>query len=193
MLWSYVNTVHNRLESGTQRFETRTPGELYRPELDPEQGYLVVTGPAEPLQGEEPAPFPVKRAVLEDLGDYPFPSKILVPHSEIVHDRVSMEIARGCTEGCRFCQAGIIYRPVRERSPKEIIETTLKSLDETGYDEVTLSALSVAELLPPGLKTAWVNRGGEQWPGESQVPDIEVAHVGELPSLLVDGSGRRDS
>jgi radical SAM family uncharacterized protein/radical SAM-linked protein len=118
---------------------------LYRTEMDPEQGYLVVTGPAEPPQGEEPAPFPVKRAVLEDLGAYPFPSKILVPHSEIVHDRVSMEIARGCTEGCRFCQAGIIYRPVRERSPKEIVETTLKSLDETGYDEVTLSALSVAD------------------------------------------------
>jgi len=113
--------------------------------MDPEHGYLVVTGPAEPPPGEQPAPFPVKRAVLEDLGEYPFPSKILVPHSEIVHDRVSMEIARGCTEGCRFCQAGIIYRPVRERSPKEIIETTLKSLDETGYNDVTLSALSVAD------------------------------------------------
>ncbi|TDI14530.1 MAG: TIGR03960 family B12-binding radical SAM protein [Acidobacteria bacterium] len=118
---------------------------LYRTEIDPEQGYLIVTGPVEPLPGEEPAPFPIKRAVVEDLADYPFPSKILVPHSEIVHDRVSMEIARGCTEGCRFCQAGIIYRPVRERSPREIIETTLKSLDETGYNEVTLSALSVAD------------------------------------------------
>ena len=83
--------------------------------------------------------------MLEDLSKFPFPSKIMVPHSEIVHDRVSMEIARGCTEGCRFCQAGIIYRPVRERSPREIVETALKSLDETGYDEVSLSALSAAD------------------------------------------------
>jgi radical SAM family uncharacterized protein/radical SAM-linked protein len=118
---------------------------LYRTEMDDEHGYLVVPGPVEPLEGEEHAPFPVKRAVLEDLSDYPFPTKILVPHSEIVHDRVSMEIARGCTEGCRFCQAGIIYRPVRERSPREIVESTLKSLDETGYDEVSLSALSAAD------------------------------------------------
>jgi radical SAM family uncharacterized protein/radical SAM-linked protein len=118
---------------------------LYRTELDAERGYLLVTGPDEPAEGQEPAPYPVRRALLENLADHPFPTKIVMPHSEIVHDRVSMEIARGCTEGCRFCQAGILYRPVRERSPREIVDATLRSLDETGYDEVSLSALSAAD------------------------------------------------
>jgi radical SAM-linked protein len=94
--------------------------------------------------GWEP-PWPVRRALLDDINRYPFPAKTIVPHAEIVHDRVSVEIARGCTEGCRFCQAGIIYRPVRERTPESIIEAALSGLERTGYDEVSLTSLSPAD------------------------------------------------
>jgi len=94
--------------------------------------------------GWEP-PFPVKRAVLDDINKFPFPADTIVPHSEIVHDRVSVEIARGCTEGCRFCQAGIIYRPVRERSPESIIDSALSGLQKTGYDEISVTSLSPAD------------------------------------------------
>jgi radical SAM family uncharacterized protein/radical SAM-linked protein len=113
---------------------------LYKTEIDPTTGFEVVTGPI-----HDDVPFPIKRVYVDDLSKFPFPSDILVPHGEIVHDRVSIEIARGCTEGCRFCQAGTIYRPVRERKPKELVETILKSLEETGYDSASLTSLSTAD------------------------------------------------
>src|SRR2546422_11429618 len=75
----------------------------------------------------------------------PFPSRGPVPSTEIVFDRFSMEIARGCTEGCRFCQAGMIYRPVRERSPDQIINTVLDAIREGGFDEAAITSLSTAD------------------------------------------------
>src|SRR5678815_3202938 len=90
-------------------------------------------------------PFPVKRAVLDDINRFPFPANTVVPHAEIVHDRVSVESARGRTEGCRFCQAGIIYRPVRERTPESIIDSALSGLEKTGYDEISITSLSPAD------------------------------------------------
>jgi len=113
---------------------------LYETKIDPTTGFEVVTGPL-----YDDVPFPIKRVYVDDLSKFPFPSDILVPHGEIVHDRVSIEIARGCTEGCRFCQAGTIYRPVRERNPKELVDTILKSLEETGYDSASLTSLSTAD------------------------------------------------
>jgi len=114
--------------------------QLYETSIDPATGFEVVTGPL-----HDDVPFPIKRVYVDDLSKFPFPSDILVPHGEIVHDRVSIEIARGCTEGCRFCQAGTIYRPVRERNPKELVDTILKSLEETGYDSASLTSLSTAD------------------------------------------------
>ena len=70
----------------------------------------------------------------------------LVPFMEIVHDRVSIEVMRGCTQGCRFCQAGYIYRPLRERSAEEIMQMTLQARRGTGYEEVSLGSLSIADL-----------------------------------------------
>jgi radical SAM superfamily enzyme YgiQ (UPF0313 family) len=84
-----------------------------------------------------------------DIETYPFPSDIVVPFTEVVHDRVSLEIMRGCQVGCRFCQAGYIYRPVRERSHGAVMEAARKSLDATGYDEVGLTSLNSGEY--PGI------------------------------------------
>jgi len=91
------------------------------------------------------APFPVRRRILYDIDRFPFPDSVVVPFNEIVHDRVSVEIMRGCTVGCRFCQAGIIYRPVRERSPESIKAVLEKSLARTGFDEVSLTSLNSGE------------------------------------------------
>ena len=68
-----------------------------------------------------------------------------VSATETVFDRISVEIARGCTEGCRFCQAGMIYRPVRERSPESVVDTIVRAVKEGGYDEASLTSLSTAD------------------------------------------------
>ncbi len=91
------------------------------------------------------APMPVVRGMVEDINKFPFPSDTPVPYAEAVFDRAGVEIARGCTEGCRFCQAGMIYRPVRERSPESIIKTVLDGVDKAGYDETGLTSLSTAD------------------------------------------------
>ncbi len=90
-------------------------------------------------------PSKIERRVLDDLNHAEVPLKPLVPISEVVHDRLSVEIMRGCTRGCRFCQAGMIYRPVRERTP-DMLSTAIDSqLQNTGYGEVSLSSLSSSD------------------------------------------------
>ncbi len=91
------------------------------------------------------APFPVKRRIVYDLDRYPFPDRIIVPHGEIVHDRVSVEVMRGCPVGCRFCQAGYVYRPTRERDPNQVRDTVIRSVRATGYDQFSLSSLNTGE------------------------------------------------
>jgi radical SAM family uncharacterized protein/radical SAM-linked protein len=84
----------------------------------------------------------VEKAVVPDLNSYPFPSRQIVPIAEPVHDRFTIEIARGCSRGCRFCQAGMIYRPVRERNPQEIVRIAESGLRETGFEDLSLLSLS---------------------------------------------------
>ncbi|OQX28261.1 MAG: B12-binding domain-containing radical SAM protein, partial [Desulfobacteraceae bacterium IS3] len=87
----------------------------------------------------------VKRTLVNDLDAAPFPNAPVVPYGKPVHDRLRIEIARGCTRGCRFCQAGMIYRPVRERSRENILRLTETSLGATGYEDISLLSLSTGD------------------------------------------------
>ena len=88
------------------------------------------------------APERVLKAIITDLDTAFFPEKIPVPYTEIIHDRIMLEIMRGCTRGCRFCEAGMLYRPVRERSLEHLVELAEKLEASTGYEEMSLSSLS---------------------------------------------------
>ncbi len=119
-----------------------------------------------------------RRRVLADLDARPFPSRVVLPHTSIVHDRIGIEVARGCTRGCRFCQAGMIYRPYRERSFPSVMDTLQKSLAATGYDTISMLALSVTDL-------SYINTIMESL----SCPSREVS-IG-IPSLRVEGITRR--
>ncbi|HAF67936.1 MAG TPA: B12-binding domain-containing radical SAM protein, partial [Acidimicrobiaceae bacterium] len=90
-------------------------------------------------------PASIEKRTVADLADWPYPRSQLVPLTEVVHDRLNVEIFRGCTRGCRFCQAGMITRPVRERPASQVREMVSKGLERTGYDEVSLTSLSTAD------------------------------------------------
>ena len=87
----------------------------------------------------------VNRRIIKDINKCYIPDKMVVPYAEIVHDRVVLEIMRGCIRGCRFCQAGMIYRPFRQRSPELLVETAKKLIKATGYDEISLTSLSTSD------------------------------------------------
>jgi len=84
----------------------------------------------------------VRKAITPALERASLPISQVVPYMELVHDRLTLEVSRGCTRGCRFCQAGMIYRPVRERNPQAVLEAAVEALKLTGYDEVSLLSLS---------------------------------------------------
>ncbi len=91
------------------------------------------------------APARVEKRTVSDLAQWPYPRQQLVPLTEVVHDRLNVEVFRGCTRGCRFCQAGMITRPVRERPAAQVREMIDAGLARTGYEEVALTSLSTAD------------------------------------------------
>ncbi len=117
----------------------------------------------------------VRKRVVQDLDQAAYPTKPIVPYLEAVHDRAMLEVFRGCTRGCRFCQAGAIYRPVREKNPGILLAQAAELLKNTGYDELSLTSLSTTDYSRIGeLVGALVDRHqGEQ---------VNVS----LPSLRVD-------
>ena len=133
------------------------------------------------LQGVRPRPEStevvevVEKRTVADLADWPYPKKQLVPVTEVVHDRLNVEVFRGCTRGCRFCQAGMITRPVRERPADQVRTMVSEGLKRTGYDEVALTSLSTADF-----------SGIEQVVAETVADDACGQVSVSLPSLRVD-------
>ena len=91
------------------------------------------------------APAKVKKRIISDLDKVTYPDKFIVPFSDIVHDRSNIEVFRGCIRGCRFCQAGMIYRPVREKSADTLVKDACALIESTGYEEMGLSSLSTSD------------------------------------------------
>ena len=100
---------------------------------------------AQRLMPKKPSHQNVERAVVSDLNAEPFPATPIIPFGKPVHDRLRMEIARGCTRGCRFCQAGMIYRPVRERHPEAVLSSASQLLKQSGYEDLSLLSLSTGD------------------------------------------------
>ena len=111
---------------------------VYVPAFYEQKGKKIV-----PVSPEYPQT--IKRRVVKDLNSQPVPVKKIVPNVESVHDRAIIEVARGCTRGCRFCHASVYYRPVRERSLENILENVEEMLKNTGYEEVSLLSLSTMD------------------------------------------------
>ena len=147
MLPEFLDRYRQLRDGGAERQEmlqelAGIPGvyvpSLYASEHDPATGFHITVPSGR-------APYPVRRRLILDIDKHPFPADIVVPFGEIVHDRISVEIMRGCPVGCRFCQAGYIYRPTREREPLDIKRTVERSVEATGYDEFSLSSLNTGE------------------------------------------------
>ena len=117
----------------------------------------------------------IKKQIISDFDKASYPLSPIVPNIDVVHDRITLEIFRGCTRGCRFCQAGMIYRPVREKSVDTLVELAEKTLARTGYEEISLSSLSSSDYSEiEKLITRLVDRFEENGVGVS------------LPSLRID-------
>ncbi|MXZ54264.1 MAG: TIGR03960 family B12-binding radical SAM protein [Acidimicrobiaceae bacterium] len=127
---------------GVLRALARVPG-VYVPSM------YDVTYDGDRLAAVEPrhpdVPAVVEKRTVADLAAWPYPKRQLVPLTEVVHDRLNVEVFRGCTRGCRFCQAGMITRPVRERPAQQVRTMVSEGLRRTGYDEVALTSLSTAD------------------------------------------------
>ena len=144
-------------------------GGVYVPAL-----YPFETMPDGRILPKEDAPKIVKR-IVQDLDGATFPVNYIVPSTAQVHDRVGLEVLRGCTQGCRFCQAGMVTRPVRERSLEKVDELMARTLEATGYEEISLVSLSTCDFSRPRMLV-------EQAAKRAAQENVAVS----LPSLRLD-------
>jgi radical SAM family uncharacterized protein len=120
-------------------------------------------------------PSRIQKAIVMDLDSMFYPTNVIVPNTEVVHDRIFLEVFRGCTRGCRFCQAGFITRPVREKSPGTLLVQSRLSQASTGYDEIGLLSLSTSDYSKFEALT------------QPLLCELEKTHASlSLPSLRVD-------
>ena len=145
---------------------------FYRHEYNPD-GTLAAIVP------ETGAPSVIKKRIVEDLDNAYWPTKMIVPSTEIVHDRANLEVFRGCIRGCRFCQAGFSCRPVRKKSPEVLYRQAVETLEDSGHNEITLSSLSTSDYR--GLKELT----------DQMIPYCEQNRVNlSVPSLRADNFSR---
>ncbi len=132
-------------------------------------------GTVKAVTAQENVPPVVKKRIIDDFDNIFYPDNFVVPFTDIVHNRISVEVLRGCIRGCRFCQAGFIYRPYREKSAKSVCEQAMALCENTGYEELSLASLSTSDHSEiEGILTGLI-------------PYTEKEHVSlSLPSLRVD-------
>ncbi|MCW7754807.1 TIGR03960 family B12-binding radical SAM protein [Desulfobotulus sp. H1] len=135
------------------------------------------------LAPEEGQPPSVKKAVLSSLEAAPVPLRPVLPFTNPVHDRLRLEIARGCTRGCRFCQAGMLYRPVRERSVERLLQITEVALAATGYDEMSLLSLSTGDY---GCLSDLMEQLMDRYAGEQRAISLPSIRAGRLTPALME-------
>ena len=123
----------------------------------------------------EGAPMKIKKRIIEDLDKVSYPEKLVMPYIETVHDRIVLEVYRGCIRGCRFCQAGMVYRPIREKSPETLCKAAKCLYENSGYEEISLISLSISDY----SRLRELTDGLLEW--------TDDAHVSlSLPSLRLD-------
>lgn len=154
---------------------TAIPG-VYIPSFFEDQG------PGAPLKPLKPGYKTVEKAVVDDLNTTPFPTDQAIPFGAI-HNRLTLEIARGCTRGCRFCQAGMIYRPVRERSLDKLDHLLSEGLERTGYEETSMLSLSTGDY--SGLDTLFT-RSFDKCAAEQISISLPSLRVGSLSAPIME-------
>ena len=189
-----IVAAHRRAkEAGLSRVETlealsRVPG-VYVPSL-----YRVLSAEDGSFLGVEPigsAPARVAKRVVADLDAMRPPVAGIVPFMDVVHDRFGIEVLRGCTRGCRFCQAGMVYRPVRERTADTIVRDVMAGLACSGYDEVSLTSLSTTD---HSQLEEVLRRLGKRLEGSGvsvSLPSLRVDAFGVEMARLVSAGGKK--
>lgn len=143
------------------------------------------------IEAHEQAPSVVYKRLINDMNSVAPVTCPVVPYMDVVHNRLTVEVLRGCTRGCRFCQAGMTYRPVRERTADEIVKAATEGLAQTGYDEVSLTSLSSADHSQLEEILRRLTRSLEGTGISVSLPSLRVDAFSIDMARLISGSGRK--